>query len=56
MACAERTGSSGGFAKGLFEPVGQAILRTDVGPVAGSRTASVCRVGSPKRSEDFAGF
>ena len=42
MARAERTGSSGGFTKRLFESVGEALLWADFGAVAGSGTASVC--------------
>jgi len=53
MAWAEGAGASGRSTKGLFEPVGEALLRADFGAVASSGTASVCGVGYSKGNEDF---
>ena len=53
MARAEGTGSSGRLTKGLFESVSEAFLRADVGAVACSGAASVCRVEYSKRHTDF---
>ena len=55
MARAEGTCRSGGSTKGLFESVSEALLWADYGAVAGSGTASVCRVGYSKRHTDFCG-
>ena len=53
MARAERTGSSGGFTKGLFESVSEALLRADLGAVAGAGVVAIGGVGYSKRSTDF---
>ena len=45
MAWAERTGSSGGFTKRLFKPVGQALLWADIGAVAGAGVVAIGGVG-----------
>ena len=42
MAWTKGFGSSGRLTKGLFEPVGEALLRADFGTVAGPGTASIC--------------
>jgi len=42
MAWTERTGSPGRLTKGLFEPVGEEVLRADFGAVACSGAPSIC--------------
>ncbi len=42
MAGAGGVSQAGGFTKGLFESVGETLLRANHRTVAGSGTASVC--------------